>query len=306
MMRADLTGKRALVTGGASGIGLAAVEALLACGATVAVNYLPADPRGPDVVQTLGREAGGYRVTGAPGDVSDAGEAERLVGIAIADLGGLDILINNAGMAGTVEPIPFENLEAMTEEFWSKILGTNLVGPFRCAKAAAPALKGGTRRHRQHRVDRRARAGRLVDRLLGEQSRAHQPDAQSRQGAGAGGQGQRGGARSDADAVDRSVAGRAQGKVDRQHGAEAVGRARRRRAGDGVSRRPSRDYRADAGGRLRARPVRGAGQSPRTTPVPDLRWYHCAAPSWNGRNVLRVKLPGTVSAAAECAAISSS
>lgn len=141
MIRADLTGKRALVTGGASGIGLAVVEALLRSGAAVAVNYLPTDPRGPVVVQTLGRDAGGNRIIGAPGDVSDAGDAERLVGAAIADLGGLDILINNAGTAGTVEPIPFENLEAMTEAFWSKILGTNLVGPFRCAKAAAPALK---------------------------------------------------------------------------------------------------------------------------------------------------------------------
>jgi 3-oxoacyl-[acyl-carrier protein] reductase len=138
MITADLAGRKALVTGGASGIGLAAVEALLRCGAAVAVNYLPADARGPVVVQTLGKEG---RVVAAPGDVSDAHDAEHMVRRAIGELHGLDILINNAGTAQTVEPISFENLEAMTEELWAKILATNLVGPFRCAKAAAPALK---------------------------------------------------------------------------------------------------------------------------------------------------------------------
>jgi 3-oxoacyl-[acyl-carrier protein] reductase len=139
MITADLAGKKALVTGGASGIGLATVEALLRCGAAVAVNYLPADARGPVVVQTLGKDQG--RVVAAPGDVSDAHDAERMVRRAIGELHGLDILINNAGTAQTVEPIPFDNLEAMTEGLWAKILSTNLIGPFRCAKAAAPALK---------------------------------------------------------------------------------------------------------------------------------------------------------------------
>lgn len=141
MITADLAGKKALVTGGASGIGLATVEALLRCGATVAVNYLPTDQRGPLVIQTLSKGHGGNRVIGAPGDVSDAKDAARLVNTAILDLHGLDILINNAGTPAAVEPIPFENLDAMTEDKWDKIVSTNLKGPFRCAKAAAPALK---------------------------------------------------------------------------------------------------------------------------------------------------------------------
>lgn len=141
MITADLTGKKALVTGGASGIGLATVEALLSCGAIVAVNYLPTDQRGPLVIQTLSKGHGGNRVIGAPGDVADAKDAARMVNTGILDLHGLDILINNAGTPATVEPIPYEDLDAMTEDKWDKIVATNLKGPFRCAKAAAPALK---------------------------------------------------------------------------------------------------------------------------------------------------------------------
>ena len=60
---------------------------------------------------------------------------------AIADLGGLDILINNAASPETIEPIPFDDFDAMTEDKWQRILTTNLVGPFRCAKAASIALR---------------------------------------------------------------------------------------------------------------------------------------------------------------------
>jgi 3-oxoacyl-[acyl-carrier protein] reductase len=144
MISADLTGKRALVTGGASGIGLATVEALLRCGARVAVNHLVSDGRGPEVVARLAKSSGSGangRVIAAPGDVGDAADAARMVAKAVADLGGLDILINNAGTPMTVEPIAFDDFDAMTEDKWAGILSTNLIGPFRCAKAAASALR---------------------------------------------------------------------------------------------------------------------------------------------------------------------
>jgi 3-oxoacyl-[acyl-carrier protein] reductase len=139
MITADLSGKRALVTGGASGIGLATTEALVRCGARVAVNYLPGDKNALATVEKL--RTAHKTMLGAPGDVSNPADAARMVERAITDLGGLDILINNAGTPGTREPIDFADFDGMTEELWQKIISTNLLGPFRCTKSAAPALK---------------------------------------------------------------------------------------------------------------------------------------------------------------------
>lgn len=135
----DLRGKRALVTGASSGIGLAVCELLCRFGATVALNHLPEDARGADAVARL--RGDGFDVIAAPGNVGDAAEAGAMVDAAIGALGGLNYLINNAGTSGTAVPIPFDNLDAMDEAFWATILTTNLVGPFRCARAAAGALR---------------------------------------------------------------------------------------------------------------------------------------------------------------------
>src|SRR5260370_10711878 len=139
MSSGDLPGKAVLVPGAASAIGLATAEIFARNGAAVALNYLPDDPRGPDQVERL--KVQGYLTIAAPGDVGQSGQAERMVANAIDALGRLDFLVNNAGTPATPAPIPFAHLDALTEDFWSRILTTNLIGPFRCAHAAIPALQ---------------------------------------------------------------------------------------------------------------------------------------------------------------------
>jgi 3-oxoacyl-[acyl-carrier protein] reductase len=139
MITYDLAGKTALVTGAASGIGLATAAMLGRNGATVAVNFLADDPRGKDAVARLA--AAGLKAIAAPGNVGDAADCERMVKTAIADLGRLDLLVANAGTPGTRRKIEPHELDLITEDLWNTLLQVNLLGVFRCAKAAAPALK---------------------------------------------------------------------------------------------------------------------------------------------------------------------
>lgn len=139
MKNQDLNGHRALVTGGASGIGLATVTMLASQGAKVAMNHLEGDPAGEEQIAKL--TAKGFDVIGAPGNVSVPGNAEAMVEKAIADLGGLNYLVNNAGIAGTKDPIPPSDLDKIDEELWQALLNTNLISVFRVSKAAAEALK---------------------------------------------------------------------------------------------------------------------------------------------------------------------
>ncbi|MEV8320248.1 SDR family oxidoreductase [Streptomyces sp. NPDC059900] len=122
----DFDGLTALVTGGASGIGRATAELLAARGARVAVLDLD-----PDSVQKP--------LTGHRADVSDDASVREAVAAAVADLGGLDVLINNAGIGaqGTVE----DN----GDDQWHKVLDVNVLGIVRTTRAALPHLRVSTR-----------------------------------------------------------------------------------------------------------------------------------------------------------------
>ncbi|MDF0498866.1 SDR family NAD(P)-dependent oxidoreductase [Bradyrhizobium yuanmingense] len=138
MISYNLKGKAALVTGAASGVGFATAKRLLESGAVVAVNFLPDDERGPQAIAEL-RAIG--EVVAAPGNVGDPASTELMISNAVSTLGRLDLLVNNAGTPGVQEVIPPARLDLMTDELWNTLLQVNLVSVFRCAKAAAPALK---------------------------------------------------------------------------------------------------------------------------------------------------------------------
>ena len=130
-MKFDFTDKRVLVTGGTRGIGRAAVEAFLAGGARVAVNGRTAETTAAGIA-ALGA---GERLSAAPGDVATAAGCEAAVNSAIDSLGGLDVLVNSAGVAQTG---PIEDFD---EGAWDRTLDINLKGTFFCIQAALPALR---------------------------------------------------------------------------------------------------------------------------------------------------------------------
>lgn len=139
MITADLRGKTALVTGGASGIGLATVEKLASCGARVGINDLPGSEKLAREVARLHRL--GREVHACPGNVGDGPDTARMVKDAAEKLGGLDYLVNNAATPGTTEPIAPDDFARMDEAFWQKLVSINQIGPYRCVAAAAPYLR---------------------------------------------------------------------------------------------------------------------------------------------------------------------
>ena len=139
MITFDLRGRCVLVTGGASGIGLAAATRFAESGATVAINDRPDNPALDAAVSGL--TAAGREVLAAPGDAGDPEASGAMVESAANAMGRLDYLVNNAGTAATDAPIAPGDLDALTEDLWESVLGLNLIGPFRCTRAAVPWLR---------------------------------------------------------------------------------------------------------------------------------------------------------------------
>jgi NAD(P)-dependent dehydrogenase (short-subunit alcohol dehydrogenase family) len=125
----DFTDKRVLVTGGARGIGAATVAAFLAQGARVAVGS-----RSNASYESFAAVTDSTDICAAIGDVSDQAGARAVVDAAIRGLGGLDILVNSAGIFAEVA------IGDITQEHWNATLATNLAGTFFSSQAALTAL----------------------------------------------------------------------------------------------------------------------------------------------------------------------
>jgi 3-oxoacyl-[acyl-carrier protein] reductase len=123
-----LEGRVALVTGGSRGIGRAVAEALAEEGAAVAVNYRSGKEQADEVVQAI--ESAGGKAAAVGGDVADYGEAESIVNETVEKLGGLHVLINNAGIA---KDALIYNMEPTD---WLDVMRVNFGGVFNCTKAA--------------------------------------------------------------------------------------------------------------------------------------------------------------------------
>jgi NAD(P)-dependent dehydrogenase (short-subunit alcohol dehydrogenase family) len=132
-----LAGRKALITGGDSGMGRAAAIAYAREGADVAINYLPAEEADAREVIQLIKEAGRVGVA-IPGDLRDEAFCQRLVAEAVQKLGGLDILVCNAGRQQSKSSIT----DLSTEDF-DATMKTNIYAPFWIIKAALPHLKPG-------------------------------------------------------------------------------------------------------------------------------------------------------------------
>ncbi len=123
-----LQGRVALVTGASGGLGRAMALALAAEGAAVAVHYWSNRAAAEEVVGEIARRGG--RAVALQGDLTDPAVPARLVEETLAGLGGLHILVNNAGVVRDTLIL------RMRDEEWEEVLGTNLTAAFRCTRAA--------------------------------------------------------------------------------------------------------------------------------------------------------------------------
>lgn len=127
----EFEGRRVLVTGATRGIGRAIAERFVREGARVAVNG-----RDPQQVSDVSRALGGSCVA-APGDLSTADGCRASVAAVVELLGGLDILINNAGV------FPIASMEETDEQVWDATFGSNVKSVFFTSRAALAALRAG-------------------------------------------------------------------------------------------------------------------------------------------------------------------
>lgn len=133
-----LKGRKALITGGDSGIGRAVAIAFAREGADVAINYLPEEKADADDV-LLEIKSAEQKGVGIPADISNEENCKKLVETAVKELGGLDIVVNNAG-----KQVFVENIEDLSSDQFEQTFKTNVFAMFWITKAATPHLPEGS------------------------------------------------------------------------------------------------------------------------------------------------------------------
>jgi 3-oxoacyl-[acyl-carrier protein] reductase len=130
----ELTGRAAIVTGAASGIGAATARVFAQAGADVVLGYYPGDPHDVEPVRAAVEETG-RRAIAVPVDVRNAEETDGLVERCVSEFGRIDIAVANAGIARTVP------LEQLNDDAWYATLDVDLTGVWRVFRAALPHMR---------------------------------------------------------------------------------------------------------------------------------------------------------------------
>jgi len=132
----DVSGKTAIVTGSAVGVGRAVALDLAGRGANVVINYSRSEDEARQTLADV--EALGAKTLLARADVSQDDQVRDMVNETLGRFGAVDILVNNAGITYFVD---FDDLEGLTEEMWDRILAVNVKGVFFCSRAVVPPMK---------------------------------------------------------------------------------------------------------------------------------------------------------------------
>jgi len=132
-----LTGKRAVITGGDSGIGRAVAIAYAREGADLLISYLDEDEDAEDTRRLV--EEAGRKAVLVPGDIQSASHCRSIIDRAVKELGGIDILVNNAAHQAT-----FSSIEDISDEEWELTFRVNIHSMFYLTKAAVPHMKPGS------------------------------------------------------------------------------------------------------------------------------------------------------------------
>ena len=133
-----LVGRKALITGGDSGIGRAVAIAFAREGADVAISYYPDEESDAQEVKVL-IESAGQKAVLLPGDIRDVDWCKQMVQVALEELGGLDILVNNAARQKSVT-----KLTDITDDDFDWTIKTNVYAPFWITKATLPHMPAGS------------------------------------------------------------------------------------------------------------------------------------------------------------------